>query len=301
MINSQSKGVAAANNATVAVIVVTYNSGSVIRLCVDALANQSRRPDTILVVDNNSADAGYLEEIPAASGLSIIRNNSNEGFCAANNRGYRMAGDHSYVVFLNPDAFLHRDFIQRAVEWMERADNANVGMLSGTLLGFDIRYKRQTGAIDSTGVFQTWYGKWYDRDQGEQWLEARASSPCEDVPAIVGALMFCRSQAIESVRARNGDVFNARFFMYKEDIDLSLRLRKRGWRLVYRPSLICDHCRGWRGRRNMSIQSRYMSARNELRICFSNQGKGLVYSTLKFLFVPIEEIFIRLSRLVSRS
>jgi N-acetylglucosaminyl-diphospho-decaprenol L-rhamnosyltransferase len=283
--------------ATVAVIVVTYNSGSVMRLCLDALACQTRRPDTVLVIDNNSSDSDFLNEVPDGNGLRVIRNDLNEGFCAANNRGYLMVSDHSYIVFLNPDAFLHRDFIERAVEWMERPDSAQVGILTGTLLGFDIRHKRQTGAIDSTGVFQTWYGKWYDRDQGEKWTETRALP--EDVPAITGALMFCRSRAIESIRTPNGDVFDGRFFMYKEDIDLSLRFLKRGWRLVYWPTLLCDHCRGWRGRSNMSTRARYMSARNELRLCFANNGKGVVYSILKFLFVPLEDIFIRLFRLSS--
>jgi GT2 family glycosyltransferase len=283
---------------TVAVIVVTYNSGPVIRLCLEALASQTRRPDTVLVVDNDSSDSGYLDEIPDDTGLGLrlIRNTTNEGFCAANNRGYRILGEYTYVVFLNPDAFLHRDVIQRAVEWMERPENASVGVLTGTLLRFDIHSKRQTGTIDSTGVFQTWYGKWYDRNQGERWVASRDSTSAEDVPAITGALMFCRSRAIESVRASSGDVFDGRFFMYKEDIDLSLRLRRQNWRLVHWPELICDHCRGWQGRRNMSTRARYMSARNELRVCFSNNGRGLVYSTLKILFVPLEDIFIRLFR-----
>jgi GT2 family glycosyltransferase len=283
---------------TVAVVVVTYESGSVIRSCLDALASQTRRPDIVLVVDNNSPDSDYLDEIRDGNGLNlrVIRNANNEGFCAANNGGYRVVDGYTYVVFLNPDAFLQGDVIQRAVEWMERPDNARVGALTGTLLGFDIRSKRRTGAIDSTGVFQTWYGKWYDRDQGEPWEASRVSVVTEDVPAMAGALMFCRSRAIESIRASNGDVFDARFFMYKEDIDLSLRLRKRGWRLVYWPALICDHCRGWRGRRYMSTRARYMSARNELRVCFANKGRGLFYSTLKFLFVPLEDVCIRLFR-----
>lgn len=283
--------------ATVAVIVVTYNSSTVIRLCLDALASQTRRPDTVLVIDNNSADSDYLDEIPDGNGLRVIRNNNNQGFCAANNDGYRLVCDHDYVVFLNPDAFIHKDFLSRAIDWMERPDSAQVGILTGTLLRFDIRSKRQTGAIDSAGVFQTWYGKWYDRAQGEKWVPLSDSGLTEDVPAITGALMLCRAKALESILAPNGDVFDRRFFMYKEDIDLSLRVRKRGWRLVYWPSLICDHCRGWQGRRNMSTRARYMSARNELRLCFANNGRGVIYSTLKFLFIPLEDIWIKLSRL----
>lgn len=283
---------------TVAVVVVTYDSGPVLHSCLVALACQSRRPDLIVIVDNNSRDSGYLGDVPRdiSANVRIIRNTSNEGFCAANNSGYRLARDHTYVVFLNPDAFPQRDAIERGVEWMERPENAKVGALTGTLLKFDMATRQRTGAIDSTGVFQTWYGKWYDRDQGIPWTGDRLHEVTEDVPAITGALMFCRSEAIWQTRTSSGDVFDRRFFMYKEDIDLSLRLRKHGWRLVYCSTLMSDHCRGWRGRSRMSSRARYLSARNELRVCFSNNGRGLLYSLLKLLYVPFEDMFIRLSR-----
>jgi N-acetylglucosaminyl-diphospho-decaprenol L-rhamnosyltransferase len=288
------------SSATVAVIIVGYNSGPVIPRCLDALATQTRRPDTIVLVDNNSPDAYYLAKIPENHRVKVVRNRVNEGFCAANNTGFRLAGQHKYVLFLNPDAFLSVDFVERALEWMECRENSDVGVLTGTLLGFDIGLNRQTGLIDSTGIFQTRYGKWYDRGQGEAWPGAPSSATPEEVPAIVGALMFCRSLALATIRLPSGDIFDSRFFMYKEDIDLSLRLKKRGWRLIYCPTLVCEHCRGWKGRREMSAHARFLSARNELWVCFENGGKGFVYSGLKFLFVPAESIYLKLLKTLKK-
>ncbi len=285
---------------TVAVVIVAYASDQVLRYCLDALAAQSRRAEAIIVIDNNSPDQAYLKDIPARQDLKLVFNTVNEGFCIANNRAFQMVSEHHFVVFLNPDAFPRADVLERAVEWMGKPENVRVGILGATLLGFDIGRKQPTGAIDSTGVFQTWYGRWYDRDQGMPWVPERTAAPCEDVPAITGAFMFCRSKALKSVSSLDGNVFDKEFFMYKEDIDLSIRIRNQGWRLAYWPSLICYHCRGWKGRGQVSARARYASARNELRVSFRNRGKGLLYSVLKLAFVPLESLGIRLVRNFSR-
>jgi GT2 family glycosyltransferase len=169
---------------------------------------------------------------------------------------------------------------------MERPENARVACLTGTLLGFDVAASRATGRIDSTGIVQKWYGKWVDRAQGTPWdaLAAGRGRP-QDVPAACGALMFCRTAALQEL----AHVFEPSFFMYKEDIDLSVRLRARGWRIVYHPDLLCHHGRGWRGRARMSYESRYRSARNELRVCWRNQLRGLPYSLLKLAYVATLE------------
>jgi N-acetylglucosaminyl-diphospho-decaprenol L-rhamnosyltransferase len=271
-------------NPTVAIIIVTYDSGRVLGMCLDSLRAQTRQPDLVVIVDNHSADPSYLDAVPGGAPFQLVRGSSNEGFCGGNNTGYALARSCKYVLFLNPDAFLSNRFIEEALLWMERPENADAGCLTGALLGFDVEQRRPTGRIDSTGVFQTWYGKWYDRGQGSEWTGFR-SAASEDLPAICGALMFCRTEALEQAALHANEIFDSRFFMYKEDIDLSLRLRARGWRLVYRPQLVCHHGRGWRGRTRASYRAKRLSAKNELRVCWRNRLRGLPYSLAKFIFV----------------
>jgi len=294
---------------SVAVIIVCYHSGTVLPTCMAALAAQSRAPDSIVLVDNSARGASdstlnHIDldgALPGAS-IRIIRNSENIGFCRANNAGYAIAAGHRYVLFLNPDAFLETDFIERAEQWMEDPAHQDVAVVTGSLLGFDIDRRAPTGTIDSTGIFQTWYGKWFDRDQGRPWTGELPSAEHEAVPAICGALMFCRTAALETViPAGTRAVFDEEFFMYKEDIDLSVRLSRRGWRLSYRSGLTCFHCRGWRGRAAMTPAARWLSARNELRVCFRNGGKGLLYSVLKVLFVPFESALIDAAKRFRRS
>ena len=289
----------AATAPTVAVIIVTYNSGKVLPRCLEALTAQTRTVESIIVIDNNSPDSSYLDSIRPP--VTLVRNNSNDGFCGGNNIGYTLNGAYKYVLFLNPDAYLEREFIEKAIQWMERADNLRIGALTGTLLGFDLQQCRPTGRIDSTGIFQTWYGKWYDRRQGSAWTGNHSGIESENVPAICGALMFCRAKALEDVKLANGDIFDSRFFMYKEDIDLSLRLRRKGWRLEYVPQLLSYHCRGWKSRREMPARSKYLSARNELRVCFRHRTIGLPYSLLKYAYAVVGYTLFRMLRLLKGS
>jgi N-acetylglucosaminyl-diphospho-decaprenol L-rhamnosyltransferase len=277
------------SNPTVAVVIVTYNSARVLHRCLDSLQRQTRPADLVVIVDNNSTDRTYLDDVPATPPFRLLHGSRNEGFCGGNNTGYALARSCKYVLFLNPDAFLSDRFIEEALQWMERPENARVGCLTGTLLGFDVAGGRPTGRIDSTGVFQTWYGKWFDRGQGAPWEPAALGTGTEDLTAACGALMFCSTAALEEVALRSHEIFDSRFFMYKEDIDLSLRLRARGWCIVYRPQLLCHHGRGWQGRDVMSYRTRYLSARNELRVCRRNGLKGLPYSLLKFAYVATVE------------
>jgi GT2 family glycosyltransferase len=287
---------------TVAVIIVTFNSSAVLMRCIDALKSQCRRPEAVFVVDNCSSDTGYLEDVASIAGIHVLRLPSNEGFCRGNNHGYAKASGYDYILFLNPDAFLGKSFMQDALRIMENPNNSSFAALTGTLLGFDVFRGCPTGLIDSTGIFQTWYGKWYDRGQGIEYIESLAvSSNLEEIPALCGALMFCRRHALEEALIRTTEVFDSTFFMYKEDVDLSLRLRKKGWKLGYCPRLQCFHGRGWAGRGNMSRRSRYLSARNELRVCLRNRTKGFLYSMLKFIYVCFVEIgvfhtYVRLAR-----
>jgi GT2 family glycosyltransferase len=249
--------------------------------CLRALGEQTHSPELVIIVDNSSPHPEYLRNIPAD--YTVVRNDRNIGFCAANNVGYRLAISHTYILFLNPDAFLPDDFIEEAVRLMERPENSTIGCVTGALLGFEVEQDRPSGRLDSTGIFRTWYGRWYDRHQGRP-ASIVSQHKAEDLPAVCGALMFCRGRALADVAGPRAHIFDPSFFMYKEDIDLSLRLRQRGWRLAYEPALWAYHGRGWTGRWRMPARARYLSARNELMICLRYSWRYLPWSAAKLLF-----------------
>jgi N-acetylglucosaminyl-diphospho-decaprenol L-rhamnosyltransferase len=271
-------------------IVVTHDSESFIERCVSALMAQTRRPDQIVIVDSGSHDRHYLEAFERHPLVTVVFR-PNIGFSAANNVGIAsLWEDVGYFALVNPDAFLSPEFLRDAFDILESPSGKTAGCLTGTLLGFDIESNRPTGRLDSTGLFRKWYGRWYDRGQGEPAFPGRDAQP-ENLPAICGALMFCRKTALAAVISADGKVFDERFFMHKEDVDLSLRLRKAGWLLRYDPALHAYHCRGWDAeRRNVSRALRLMAARNEIRLYMKHPSVYLLWAIVKFLLVKVANV-----------
>ena len=270
------------------VIIVTNNSEDVLPKAMECLRKQTSPPSQVLIVDSGSTHTDYLEKYKEWPNVEIIIGEKDMGFCRANNLGYQSLHPKcEYLLFLNPDAYLEKNFLELAHHWMEEPSHTQIAVLTSPLFGYDIHRNTPSGLYDSTGVFQTWYGKWYDRGQGEKISLSRFTKP-EIIPAICGALMFCRKSALDEVLIRGCEVFDATFYMYKEDIDLSLRLRNKGWKLQYHPSLYAYHCRGWdRKRRNMPRNLRLRSAKNELKLNARYSHKALPYSILKYLSVKL--------------
>jgi len=268
-----------------AVIIVTHNSQAVLPTCLQALKDQTVLPDQIIVVDSGSKGTDYLKQAVTNFSIHLLLCEENVGFCVGNNKGYsQMNAETDYVLFLNPDAFLTSHFIEEAIATLTKPSSSDVAALTGMLLGYQLDQQKPTGLIDSTGIFTTWYGRWYDRGQGEANGSEYTSN--ESVPALCGALMFCRKIALDSALLGPDLVMDPSFFMYKEDIDLSLRLRQKGWTLLFSPSLIAYHCRGWHNDRSKVARHwRLLSAKNEMRLYKRLKSPCYLYSALKYALV----------------
>ncbi len=277
-----------------AVIIVTYNSERDIHHAMDCLQNQSVPASQVIIVDSGSAQLEYLTRYRSRPNTVVLLANRNVGFCKGNNLGVELIHEPcDYVLFLNPDAFLTPRFLEEALAFMEQSTQKNCGAMTGILLGYDREANAPNGKYDSTGVFPTWYGKWYDRDQRQPYNPNNPKNykQPEQLPAICGALMLCRKTALDQVLINgvNGkEVFDSSFFMYKEDIDLSCRLRQAGWTLMLYPSLLAYHCRGWSQRRAAPRALRLQAALNELRLHWRHrQPIKICYSLAKYLSVYI--------------
>lgn len=264
-------------------IIVTHDSADVLPMCINALAAQTCPPERIVVVDSGSRDKGYLDGLRHDMELSVLLQ-ENIGFSRANNIGLKALPQRStgMVVFLNPDTFLETDALAEATASL--AEYHDVAVVGGRLSGYDPTTQQATDRIDSTGIFRKWYGRWYDRGQGEgDHGQYATASP---VPAVCGALMCCRLEALAGF-ADTG-VFDERFFLYKEDIELSLRLRKNGWKLLYQPRVRAFHCRGWqRQRSDVPYTARLLAAKSEILLYLRHPSPYMLWATGKYLLVRL--------------
>jgi len=268
-----------------AVIIVTHDSQQVLPACLAALDAQTTPAERICIVDSGSKNPSYLSGAVESDYVTIIREERNIGFAGANNIGFAHVREWAdYVVFLNPDTFLDADFIEQALVSFQELPK--IGIVTGRMLGFDINLMRPTGRIDSTGILRTWYGRWFDRGQGEK--DQGQYCDEEDIPAACGALMFCRQTALSEAALAGGSVFDPDFFLYKEDIELCLRLRNRGWGIRYLPGLSAFHGRGWhRQRRKMDVSLRRMAAAGEVLLYRKHPSPYIIWALVKYFMVTV--------------
>lgn len=267
-----------------AAIIVTHNSKKVLGRCIRALKMQQMPPAQIVIVDSGSDDLRYLELAAKEKGVTILYE-QNIGFSRANNRGLEaVANECDYVLFINPDLFLSENFIEKMFSCFSQSGSGTV--LGGKLQGYDADADKPTGRFDSTGVFRTWYGRWYDRGQGE--VDTDQYNESEKVPALCGALLCVPAEIIQKFEKK---FFHEDFFLYKEDIELSLRLRKHGITLMYEPELTAFHCRGWEARRSeMDYRLRLLAAESEMKLYTYHPSAYVVFAWLKYLLVKVFKV-----------
>jgi len=270
-----------------AVIIVTHDSEEVLEPCLRALKNQVLPPARVYLVDSGSRDPAYLDRIDKAENVVMLPPQDNIGFARANNAGCRhLEQEMEYVLFLNPDVLLAADALFLAVQSMRQHER--VGVLTGRLLGYDFRAAQATGLLDSTGIYRKWYGRWVDRGQGE--VDRGQYALPENIPAACGALLFCRKNALDQVALAGGAVFDPDFFLYKEDIELCLRLRDKGWLIRYEPGIRAWHGRGWRQRGEMGLALRRAAAESEIILYRKHPSPYLCWALLKYLAVRLLKV-----------
>jgi GT2 family glycosyltransferase len=206
----------------ISVVIVTFNNADTLGDSLSLLAGQLRAEDEVIVVDNASSDdsAGVAESsLPDAT---VVRNTRNAGFAAGCNLGAERARG-ELLVFLNPDATPAAGF-RDAIEQAPATWGAWMGLV--TMAG-GTQVNTSGGVLHFTGI--GWAG--------------RAGTPVGAAPAVPAEVGFVSGACLAIPRAAYLEAggFPEEFFMYCEDVDLSLRLRLRGQALGVLPSARVDH------------------------------------------------------------
>ena len=270
------------------IIIVTHNSNKYIDGSINSIYAQRYKKYKIFIIDNNSLDKKYLQKYNNKSQTELIFLNDNHGYCGGNNIGIEKSINESdFLVIMNPDVVLPNTFCGDLISVANELNNQSLefGVIGPKLLQFDS--SGQHKVIDSTGIFQKWYGKWYDRGQSSVDDGRYDIEIAEQVPAICGALMILNPRALKQVRLNKGEYFKNSFFMYKEDIELSLRMKSFKYGVFHVSDLVAYHHRGWKSRKHMSKRSKMISARNELEINKSRDIVKIIYSFIKVIAVRI--------------
>lgn len=215
-------------------VVVNFNGGRDLPVCLEALRTQSV-PTQIVLVDCASTDGSReLAECPPSGvvGLPLLANAGYAGGCAAGLAA--LDAETEVVGFFNPDCFPAADFLAVCGRVIEQ--DAGVGGVAGRLV-------RPGGAtLDSCGQVLTPLllrvrDRGYGSPAGDRFCEAAR------VLAACGAAMVYRRAALVGA-AVEAEVFPAEYFAFWEDLDLGWRVSNTGWTVLYEPRAVAVHRRG---------------------------------------------------------
>ncbi len=216
----------------VSIVIPLFNQVDLTRKCLEALA--ANTPDggyEVILVDNGSRD-GTPELLAALSGnVKIVVNERNQGFAVACNQGAALAATPN-LLFLNNDVEARPGWLPPLLACLDEA--ADVGVAGSKLLFPDGRLQHAGVALlhrnsrtVPLGAFHVHYGEPADFPPANRRMEMQV---------VTGACLLVRRRAFEDVQG-----FDDFFWNGYEDVDLCLKVRERGWRVVYEPGSVLVH------------------------------------------------------------
>jgi len=225
------------------IIIVSYNVRHFLEQCLHSVKKASEKTDCeVFVVDNNSADGTCSMVIRQFPEVKLIRNLYNAGFSVANNQAIRLTKG-KFILLLNPDTLVEEDTFSRCIAFMNGHPNAGalgVKMINGN--GKLLPESKRALPTPGTAFFKmSGLSVLFPRSQlfNRYYLGHLDSSSTSEAEIISGAFMFIRKEALEKT-----GLLDESFFMYGEDIDLSYRLLKAGFKNYYFPEVKIIHYKG---------------------------------------------------------
>lgn len=196
----------------------------------------------VFVVDNNSVDGSVLMVQTRFPEVILISNKENVGFSKANNQAIRLARG-EYILLLNPDTVLEENCLQKCCDFMDKhpeSGSLGVKMLDGK---GQFLPESKRGLPTPTVAFYKIFGlsKLFPRSKtfGKYHLGYLDENKTHEVEVLAGAFMMLRKSVLDKIGLLDED-----YFMYGEDIDLSYRVIKAGYKNYYFPETRIIHYKG---------------------------------------------------------
>lgn len=218
----------------VCVVILNWNRYERTKKCLESLEKATYPNLKTIVIDNGSADGSGKRLQSEFREPQFIFNDKNLGFSRGCNVGIRAAledKDCAYVLLLNNDAIVSHNFLESAVDVAE--SDSRIGIVGGKIFQSpDSDVLSYAGGYVSRWRGQTVVRGFDEVDQG------KFEEPCE-VGFIIGALMLIKREVLETI-----GLLPEEYFFGVEDLDYSLTVRKRGYKLYYTPGFIAYHLGG---------------------------------------------------------
>ena len=225
------------------IIIVNYNVKHFLEQCLHSVFKAvTNLTVEVFVVDNNSVDGSCAMVRDKFPLVKLIENKQNVGFSKANNQAIRESKG-EYILLLNPDTVVEEDSFDKVINFMDKTPNAGglgVKMIDGKGI-FLPESKRGlptpmvafykifgfSNLFPHSKIFSKYHLGYLDNDK------------IHEVDVLCGAFMLMRKTTLNKVGLLDED-----YFMYGEDVDLSYRIIKGGYKNYYYPKTTIIHYKG---------------------------------------------------------
>ncbi len=262
----------------ISVVILTFNSMGFIEPCLESVFLQDSRDFEVIVVDNHSEDGTVVflkEKYPQ---VRLIENKENFGAARARNQGIS-ASMGKWVITLDCDVVLKNDFISK-VAGIITESNGQIGMLQPKILRPDKK------TIYSCGISLSRLRKFYDIGKGNP--DTKDFNFSEFIFGVCSAAGVYKRDMLNDVKEKSG-YFDERFFFLAEDVDLSWRAQKKGWKAKFSPYAVCYHSGNSSGFDKKARQ--YLCFRNRYYSIMKNEGlKKYIFRFLPLIFYDVPRL-----------
>lgn len=251
------------------VVIVNHNTADLLVDCLESLhaGGLDGLEACVWVVDNGSTDGSAAAVRTGFPDVRLIESGGNPGFAAANNlalarAGHRLGGPAPsgsdgrprHALLLNPDTLVPPSALAALVDALEA--ERDLGAVGPRLVlpdgSLDLACRRSFPTPEVAFYRFSGLARRFPSSPrfGRYNMTFLPEDEPADVDSVVGACMLVRGEAIAAV-----GVLDERFWMYGEDLDWALRLRRAGWRVGYRPNVVIRHVK--RASSRASAKARY--------------------------------------------
>ena len=225
------------------VIIVSYNVRYFLEQCLISVLKASEGISCeIFVVDNNSEDGSCTMVTDRFPEVKLIKNSYNAGYAKACNQALKLSAG-EFVLFLNPDTIVGESTFRKCIDFMSAHEDAGamgVKMINGN--GKFLKESKRALPDPLTAFFKmTGFSKLFPSSRlfSRYYMVNIDKNETAEIEILTGAFMFIRRKVLDIT-----GFFDENFFMYGEDIDLSYRILKEGYKIYYYPEEKIIHFKG---------------------------------------------------------
>lgn len=229
----------------VSIVILNYNGKNDTLACLDSITKLNRQNFDldVIVVDNASSDNSVVSIKKAYPQVTVLKNFENLGFAEGNNIGIRFSlkRNADFIFILNNDTVLDKNCIQ---ELLNASEKEKTGGIFGPKIYFSAGNEFHKGRYKSKDLGKViWFAggniDWANvlaSHRGVDQVDEHQYDSISKTSFITGCAMFVRKEVFENI-----GLFDAKLYLYYEDVDFSKKAYKKGFDLFFVPKAIVWH------------------------------------------------------------